>query len=65
MCNDSSRQVGNEKSVPQIEVTPEMIEAGLCVLREELDWGDGQYPIVADEELVTAILRAALRSRDH
>ena len=27
MCCDSSLQGGNEKGVPQIEVTPEMIEA--------------------------------------
>lgn len=26
MCTDSSRQGGNEKGVPHVEVTPEMVE---------------------------------------
>lgn len=41
MCDDSSRQGGKEKNVPQIEVTPEMIEAGKQALIANLG-GDSE-----------------------
>jgi len=47
MCNDSSRQGGNEKGVPQIEVTPEMIEAGVKIYT---DWWEGRAILPAPTE---------------
>lgn len=55
MCNDSSRQGGNEKGVPQIEVTPEMIEAGFKVLAAS---GIADDYLEADKSLVAEIFEA-------
>lgn len=51
MC-DACKSAGNEKGVPPIEVTPEMIEAGVSELRSRDDDFDG------DATTVLRIIRA-------
>jgi len=58
MCKDESRQAGSTKEgVTQIEVTPEMIEAGLRVLHES---GELEHLTPSQEALVRDILDSAL-----
>jgi len=54
MCenSDACKATGNEKGVPHIEVTPEMIEAGVLVLRRRDDDFD------SDAATVMRIVRA-------
>lgn len=54
MCenSDACKATGNEKGVPHIEVTPEMIEAGVSELRRRDDDFDG------DAATVMRIVRA-------
>jgi hypothetical protein len=56
MCSDSSRQGGNEKGVTQIEVTPEMIEAGIAVYR---DWIEGKrrWKLPSEAAFVVSLYR--------
>ena len=44
-----------------IEVTPEMVEAGVRVFEKHVNWGDG-LDVPFSEEIVRAILRASLRA---
>lgn len=61
MCECSSRQGGNEKGVTQIEVTPEMIEAGFSVLSRS---GIADEYLEADKPLLVEIFQAMLASMD-
>lgn len=58
-CNCRDRS-GNEKGVPQIEVTPEMIEAGFQVLRAS---GLAEDYLETDKRMVAEIYCAMHGSR--
>lgn len=59
MTNDT-RQGGNEKGVPQIEVTPEMIEAGCEVYA---DAHPDSYVRFVAERVVVNVFRAMASAR--
>ena len=60
MCSDSSRQGGNKEGVPQIEVTPEMIEAGANRFGDLVDAGVGSAYAAAEIYLAMDAARAPL-----
>jgi hypothetical protein len=63
MCKDESRQAGSSKDgVTQVEVTPEMIEAGFSVLESS---GIADDYLAADRLLVAEMFEAMLSADTH
>ena len=62
VINRRSDKVDGRDRPVEIEITPEMVEAGYEVLAD-LDWGDTQSQLTASRKLVRSVLRAVFSGR--